>query len=129
MEVIYYESHITIEPVFNERLELFRELCKDYGFQAADLLMQKKRENKPERSDKDTFCTGRGRDFNALKARMHRLVAQLEDHDYSVWREKIEAVLYDRRLKDAQALHSSEGALHTQNVEGVENRQGPNPSD
>lgn len=99
MDVKYYESHITIEPVFGEQLELFRMLCKDYGFKAADLLMQKEREDTPVRSDKDTFCTGRGKDFDDLKARMLRLTAQLEDHGYQVWRRKIEAILYDERSK------------------------------
>lgn len=99
--VRYFESHITIEPVFAERLELFKMLCEEHGFRAADLLMQKDREDKPERSNKDTFCTGRGRDFDELKARMHRLVANLEDHDYKVWREKIEAVIYDKRSRRA----------------------------
>lgn len=76
-------------------------LCEEHGFRAADLLMQKDRREKPTRSNKDTFCTGRSRDFRDLKTRMHRLVAKLQDHNYDVWREKIEAVIYDKRLKRA----------------------------
>ena len=97
--VKYFECHITIEPVFQERLLLFQEICKDYKFRVADLYMQREREATPERSNKDTFCTGRGKDYNEIKVRMYRLVAQLEDHDYDVWRQKIEAVVLDDRLK------------------------------
>lgn len=101
MEVKYYESHVTIEPVFEERLELFREICRKWSFRAADLLMQKRKVETPMRSDKDTFCTGRGKDFDELKELMLQLVSELREQGFAVWRQKIEAVLLDERLKTA----------------------------
>lgn len=101
MEVKYYESHITIEPVFEERLELFRETCRKWNFRAADLLMQKRKVETPMRSDKDTFCTGRGKDFDELKEQMLQLVSELREQGFAVWRQKIEAVLLDERFKAA----------------------------
>lgn len=94
----YFESHVTIEPVFGERLALFQELCVQYGFKAAKLLMQKDRESTPERSDKDTFCTGHALSYVVLQQRMMDLVDRLVEKDFRVWRYKIEAVLTDVRL-------------------------------
>ena len=99
METKYFECHITIEPVFAEQLLLFQEICGEYGFRVADLFMQRDREDTPERSSKDTFCTGRDKDYRGIEVRMHRLVAQLRDHDFDVWRQKIEAVVLDERLE------------------------------
>lgn len=99
MEVKYYESHITIEPVFEERLGRFQEVCRKHGFRAADLLMQKRKEETPVRSDKDTFCTGRGKSFDELKEQMLQLVSELREQGFDVWRQKIEAVLLDERFK------------------------------
>ncbi len=97
MNVLYYESHITIEPVFDEKLNRFSELCLKYKFKAADLLLQKRKTDTPSRSSKDSFCTARGIDYEELKTRMENLATNLKKENYQVWRQKIEAVLYDVR--------------------------------
>lgn len=97
-DVKYFESHITIEPVFGERLERFKVIAAEYGFKAADLLMQKQRADTPTRSDKDTFCTGRGQNKKALELYMSALVKRLQGEGFQVWRYKIEAVLIDERI-------------------------------
>lgn len=94
----YFESHVTIEPVFGERLAVFEERCKQHQFKAAKLLMQKDREETPQRSSKDTFCTGHALSFVTLQNRMMDLVGDLEERGFKVWRYKIEAVLTDVRL-------------------------------
>lgn len=96
-EPLYYESHITIEPVFGERLERFIHLAKQHRFRVAKLLMQKDREATAERSDKDSFCTGHDLSFDALQERMDELGQDLRKENFQVWRVKIEAVLLDRR--------------------------------
>jgi hypothetical protein len=93
----YYESHVTIEPVFEARLEEFKELCMKFNFHVAKLLMQKNREETPSRSSKDSFCTGHSKDFTDLNRRMMGLVSILKNHKFSVYRYKIEAVLIDVR--------------------------------
>lgn len=98
MEAKYYESHITIEPVFGSRLQMFKNICSVFSFKAADLLMQKDRKETAKRSAKDTFCTGRDKDFENLKNRMECLALHLRFENFQVWRCKIEAVLIDERV-------------------------------
>lgn len=93
----YYECHITIEPVFGERLELFSELCVPFRFRPAKLFMQKERTETPERSSKDTFCTGHSREYFDIEMRMRSLLETLRLNSFKVFRYKIEAVLLDER--------------------------------
>lgn len=44
---MYYESHITVEPVFDERLDRFSELCDGRGFRPAKLMMKKRKRTHP----------------------------------------------------------------------------------
>lgn len=97
-EPLYYESHITIEPVFDERLELFSLLCSKHRFKPAKLLFQKREHDTPERSTKDSFCTGHGKDYDGLKQRMELLVKDLKENNFKIWRQKIESVLYDFKM-------------------------------
>jgi len=96
-EVTYYESHVTIEPVFGERLELFTSLCNKHQFRVAKLLMQRHKEDEPTSSTKDSFCTGRSSTFVELKTRMTELVAELRIGEFKPLRAKIEAVVFDER--------------------------------
>lgn len=95
---MYYESHITVEPVFDQRLDDFSTLCAQYGFRPAKLMMKKRAEDTPERSPYDSFCTGRGKEGEDLTARMLALVACLKENGFAVWRYKIEHVILDVKL-------------------------------
>jgi hypothetical protein len=103
MEVIYYESHVTVEPVFDSRLETFRSIAATYRFRVADLFMQRERKDTPERSSKDSFCTGRSKSFEEIKTNMDALANDLQRSGIQVWRKKIEAVVYDERLRNPAA--------------------------
>lgn len=97
-EVRYYESHITIEPILEEnKLAEVKQITSDMGFQVAELLLQRRKEDTPERSAKDSFCTGRDKSYEVLKHRMHVVSQDLRAKGYKVWRCKIEAVIYDER--------------------------------
>jgi hypothetical protein len=96
----YYEAHVTIEPVFDERLDKFKELCAEFNFRVADLLMQKRKEDTPERSAKDQFCTGRSNDYTTLRYLVGRLARALRANDFIVTRWKIEAALLDSKYGD-----------------------------
>ena len=98
---IYYESHVTIEPVFDDRLEAFRKVCKQYNFHVATLVMQKRAEDTPERSKHDSFCTGHGRNGEELAQRMFDLLDVLKTLEFKVWRYKIEVVPLDSRYDDS----------------------------
>ncbi len=97
---LYYESHVTFEPIFDERLELLKQLCEANEFRVADLLMQKRAEDTPERSKFDTFCSGRDNDPMKLTARMLSLVATAQGMGFKVWRYKIENVVLDSKVDD-----------------------------
>lgn len=96
--VLYYECHITIDPVFGERLDEFARLCQTERFRPAKLLMQKDRQATPTVSDKDTFATGHSRDLGDMQARMYRLVELVKDAGFRTRRYKIEAVVLDERM-------------------------------
>ncbi len=98
----YYEAHVTVEPVFEARLEQFKVICHDYKFRVANLLMQKRRGDTEERSKNDSFCTGRGISYTDIKTRMLALVERLEKEGFKVWRYKIESTLLDSRYDDAE---------------------------
>ena len=91
----YFESHITIEPVSGDRLDLFLLTAKSYNFKVAGLLMVKDRAATEERSNKDSFCTGHGKDFLLLLSETRGLVGALESQGLKVWRYKIESVIVD----------------------------------
>ena len=96
---LYYECHITIEPVFDVRLRNFQSICGSFGFRAADLLMKKRDEDTAERSQNDTFATGRDNAYEHLLTRMIGLVAALRTNGYQVWRYKIEDTLLDSKAE------------------------------
>ena len=98
LDVIYYESHITIEPVFGKNLEQLKEIVEKHNFKVANLLIQKDREITPERSDKDTFCTAKSKNITELESNMNDLLLELTLNSFHVWRFKIEAIIVDEKL-------------------------------
>ncbi len=97
----YYEAHVTIEPVFEERRETFVAICRKHDFHVAELLMQRKRKDTPNRSSKDAFCTGRSISYSDLEDRMKALLAELTVCRFAIWRYKIESTLLDSRHDDS----------------------------
>jgi hypothetical protein len=103
--VLYWESHVTIEPVFDdERLKRLEGLCKPFGFKVANLLFQKRAEDTPERNKSDTFTSARSPEREALLVRMVRLIGALQVEGFMVWRYKIEAAVIDSKYDDAFGL-------------------------
>lgn len=96
MEAIYYESHITIEPVEDERLDLFKDICQRWNFKVANLLMQKTL----NKSNLDSFCTGKDKNFTMMKARMNYVLDELKNRNFNVYRYKIEAILLDSKVNN-----------------------------
>ena len=96
-EIQSYEAHITIEPVFGERFDQFERCCAPYKFRPAELLMQKQRAVTPERSNKDSFCTGHSKDYKDIYIRTCQLVTDLKESGFDVWRYKIEGIVLDVR--------------------------------
>lgn len=99
-----FEAHITIEPVFGEKFNLFEACCKPYQFRPAELLLQKTRVGTPQRSTRDSFCTGHGVEYGELLTKTKHLVEDLRACGFSVWRYKIEEILIDVRTPPLIAL-------------------------
>lgn len=102
-----YECHITIEPVFNDRLEHARIIAEFHSFRVADLLFKKREEDSPQRSCYDTFMTGHAELYSDILDRMFQLIGELKANDFKIWRYKIEEIIVDSRYKDIYNIISS----------------------
>jgi hypothetical protein len=101
----YYESHITIEPVFDDHdLKFIRAFAATHSFKLADLLMRKRDADTEERSSKDTFMTGHSKDLGDIKQRTRAIVKGLQSSGFKVWRYKIEDIVLDSRIEDEFGL-------------------------
>jgi len=105
----YYESHITIEPVFDAALENAKRLAQTKAFRVADLLMKKRAEDTPQRSAYDTFMTGHSVNREDIMTRTKELVLLLQEAGVKVWRYKVEETLCDSRNEDVFGLLRVEG--------------------
>lgn len=104
---LYFECHITVEPVFDTKLEVIKLVAAPYRFHVADLLMRKRLADTPERSQFDTFLTGRDKFYGDLEDRMYLLVDDLVERGYAVWRYKIEDTVLDVRLPHDKATRET----------------------
>ena len=66
-----YECHVTINPVFGKDLEVVKIIAKNHNFKVANLLMQKRSSETPERSKNDTFMTSHHTDFLTIRRISH----------------------------------------------------------
>lgn len=101
-----YECHVTIEPVFDQLLEDVKALAEAHGFRVADLIFQKRAEDTPERSKRDTFMT---RNTTSEEGYNELITSALKLRDYlenglhvKVWRIKVEEILFDRKYHGVQ---------------------------
>jgi hypothetical protein len=101
---LYFEAHVTIEPVFGERLELFKTICRAHLFRPAELLMKKRQADTAKRSRYDTFCTARSGSYADIVERTTCVVGLLRKAGFTVWRFKIENTLIDVRCKPEEQL-------------------------
>lgn len=95
---LYFESHITIEPVFGEMREKAEEAIKDAKFRMADLVMKKGVGQTETPNQEDSFCTGRGSDFNELMYRTQLAGQALKNLGIKVYRYKLENTLIDTKI-------------------------------
>lgn len=96
MTELYLEAHVTISPVFDSKRKHADLIAKRYGFKLAHLVMLK--DQGPDTpSQRDTFMTGHDKNIDALAQRTHELVQDLVEHNFKVWRYKIESCVIDSR--------------------------------
>lgn len=97
---LYYECHITIDPVFDEARDNAEKIANKHGFKLAKLLMQKRKEDTPEQSKHDTFMTSHSKHYADIERRMRLCFQQLTEAGFVVRRAKIEDTLFDTRHGD-----------------------------
>jgi hypothetical protein len=100
----YFESHVTIEPVFDDRLNSLKEICRQFNFHVADLLLKKRDMDTEERSRNDSFCTGRSKNYKELELKTRNLIVRLKEKGYQIWRYKIEEAIIDSKYEDSLNL-------------------------
>ncbi len=94
---LYFESHITIDPVFDEQRDRAALIVLPNGFLLAKLFMLK--DGSPH--DGDTFMTCRTKDIYSIKDRTLSAVQQLERDGFHVRRWKIELAVLDSKSGDS----------------------------
>lgn len=95
---LYYESHITIDPVHEDELKKFKKLAAKYNFRVAKLLMEK------TPSTIEAFCTSRSNDYTQIVNDTICLVEALQGEGFHVRRYKIEDTLVDSKIEDKYML-------------------------
>lgn len=98
---LYYECHITIDPIFDESgRDKLQELITPHGFKLAKLLMQKRKEDTPEMSKYDTFMTAHHTIEIEMLYKLFNCMKVLKENGYIIRRYKIENVILDSRIND-----------------------------
>lgn len=96
---LYFECHITTDPIFGERREALEKIVKPFKFSLAKLFM-KKGENEESEHKEDTFMTGRHIYYSVLQSRMEGCIKAAKDAGFVVRRYKIENTIIDSKKED-----------------------------
>lgn len=92
---LYFEAHVTTDPVFGADLERLKALAQAHRFRVAKLLMRKREGGLEEPHVDDSFCTARSTEWIDILNRTLLLVQDLGDAGFKVRRYKIEDTLLD----------------------------------
>lgn len=99
-QTLYYECHITTQPVFNEKLVILKSIASKHGFRVANLLVKKSSKEKEITHNLDSFCTTRTSTHDVILYRMKSMIQDIEQHDITVYRYKIEICILDSKITD-----------------------------
>lgn len=94
---LYYEAHVTIDPVFGVTRYQVECLARVHGFKLAKLVMMKDGSEHTE----DAFMTARSKQLDTIKFVTAGVIDDLKHAGFTVRRWKIEDTLYDSRSGDA----------------------------
>lgn len=95
---LYYESHITIDPAFDERRNIAAIIANKYKFKLAHLILRKCVDDLEEQFQDDTFMTSQGKVYKDIMTRTTNLIMELHDYGFVVRRYKIEDTIEDSKL-------------------------------
>jgi hypothetical protein len=97
---LYYEAHVTIDPVFDIDRERAAIIAGYHKFKLANLIMRKREADEETPAQDDTFMTGHGKDLYDIKSRTKNLILTLQQFNFKVRRYKIEDTILDSRSED-----------------------------
>jgi hypothetical protein len=90
---MYFEVHVTIEPVEEERYDLFKSLSKEWGFWCSEWALKKE-------NGYNFFATSRSKSYDDAFNRMDSLIKNLLNNKIKVLRYKIEDTVLDSKILD-----------------------------
>ena len=99
---LYYEAHVTIEPLTDETRPVVENLCSRLGFKIAEFLMQRAapgQEDVPA-NDPNSFTSARDVSSQKIGQRVRALVLCLRAMGVEVRRYKIEDTMLDTKHED-----------------------------
>jgi hypothetical protein len=101
---LYFEVHITLDPVFDQQRNLAAAIGLRWGFRLAELIMRKETGAPEQPHQDDTFMTARGTDWNETRRRTIATVLDLQRAGFKVRRYKVENTLVDSNYEDRYQL-------------------------
>lgn len=101
--LLYFESHVTLDPIKDHEMDLFDQAAFRFGFRRAKLLM-----DKGVPSQIDTFATSRDTNYQSIERRTIEVVHHLNFLGFKVRRYKIENTLIDSNAEDKLNLFQDE---------------------
>lgn len=106
---LYYEAHVTIDPIFDARRDVAAEIATKFGFRLAKLIMRKREADAELPAQDDTFMTANSTDVTSIQSMTRRCVRELQAAGFVVRRYKIEDTILDSRHNDELGLLTKEG--------------------
>jgi hypothetical protein len=103
---LYYESHITISPVFGTDREQAEKIGEVYGFRMAKLVMRKAANDPGSNHTDDSFMTGHSINLADIEERTAKTALSLRAAGFVIRRYKIEETMCDSRHADILRLLS-----------------------
>ena len=97
---LYYECHVTINPVFGDKRDKLSTLIKPYKFKLAKLAMKKTEKGTWEESQLDTFFTAHSKHYSDIQQRMVDCIRVVQEQGFVIRRYKIENTIVDSRDND-----------------------------
>jgi len=88
---MYYECHVTIDPVYDKALEDVKIIASHANFKVAKFIMQK------DQNIQDTFMTSQDAEMSTMVKNLNKLLHELQGTAV-VRRYKIEHIIFDTKL-------------------------------
>lgn len=92
---LYFEGHITLEPVSGKELILLGVISTKYGMRISTFLLVK-----PDSSTPDAFISLRNESYTSMVSILHEACKELESYGFKIKRVKIEDTLLDTKHGD-----------------------------